>query len=83
MNDKFLGFIVAFAVFAACCLGVPALIGLLSVGSLVAWLAGTWLSLALIIGTALVIWVVKRSRDRAKNDYALARRPRRTHEIQF
>lgn len=58
MSDKPLAFIVAAVAFAACCLGVPLLIGVIGGGALWAWLGGAAvpaLVVLLIVGSLYVL----------------------------
>ena len=66
MNAKLLAYIVASAGFAACCLGIPVLIVVLSSGAGAAWLGDNGFPLAAIGAAAVgVVILVRRTPRRA------------------
>ena len=75
MNDKPIAYILAFAGMAACCVGVPLLVGFLLGAGVFAWLADNSLAvIAPVLIAAAVALLVYRDRKRRRQPGAEPRR---------
>ena len=72
MNDKFLGWAFGTAAMAACCIGVPLLVGFLIGTGVFAWFAGNalWVFALVLIVAAIALF----RRDRKKRRHLETRR---------
>ncbi len=64
MNDKFLAWGVGTVIMAACCVGVPLLVGFMIGTGLFAWLANSSFAMVAVVVAAAAVYLIRRDRKR-------------------